>query len=393
MVICNTKLNIERLNNAMPLIKANPRGWDNGFTLNPTAVRLERSLQNDRIIHRILGKKPSSDPKLRDGIVAVLYRGIPNYVNGLPSLRSSVGMAVFTPELKLIKRYTYPVVFPTDDPTSCDYNGVEDQRVTRIGDMFYMTYCGFNPNLSKDQDIHICMAKSRDLVHWTKLGPVNGNINDIPNKDAVLFPKPVNGHYLMLHRPCVGGQGNMGISLAISDSPTGRWKDIGTIIKPFRHPGYTASWLGAGSTPISIGNNCFLCDYHTGNYYATGERDYFANYSLIDFNKFDINNPEAIVQSRSEALLVPETQYERNSPWPHEKTLNCVFPCGSYIYNEDIILVYGGADAYVLAAKVNKNDLLAHLDGVKINRNIGADNMLINIAMNVSSMHPEFAHA
>jgi predicted GH43/DUF377 family glycosyl hydrolase len=202
----------------------------------------------------------------------------------------------------------------------------------------------------------------------------------VPNKDAVLLPDPINGYYMMLHRPCVGGQGNMGISLAVSDSPTGRWQDLGTIMRPWRQPQYSASWLGAGSAPIPLGNNCFLADYHTGNYYATGERDYFASYAILDFNRLDLCRPEAIVHSRCEGVLMPETPYELNSPWPHEKNLNCVFPCGSYEYNGDIVLVYGGADAYVLAAKVKKTDIICHMATTRFCSEIAAHSILIGSA-------------
>lgn len=379
----STKLNVERLNNGMPLIEADPNSWDNGYTLNPTAIRLERSLHNDTLIQDMLGKHPADDPRLADGVVAVLYRGIPKNIPGLPSLRSSVGLAVFTPEMELIKRFKSPVVEPTSDPKGYDYNGVEDQRVTRIGDTFYMVYCGFNPAYSSKQDIHICMATSKDLVNWTKLGPVSGNVNDVPNKDAVILSERVNGYYMMLHRPCVGGQGKMGISLAISDSPTGTWHDVGNILKPARQAKYSSSWLGAGSTPLPLGNNRFLMDYHTGNYYASGERDYFASYAVLNFNKFDINNPSAIVENRCEGILEPETGYELNSPWPHEKNLNCVFPCGSYEHKGDIYLVYGGADAYVLAAKIDKRELMAHLSANRIYEESAIQRLLFQHAMRV----------
>jgi len=357
-------LNVERLNQGRPLIAADPNGWDSGFTLNPTAVRLERSAHNDEIIEQMLGEHPSKDPDLRDGIVAVFYRGIPEQRPGQPSLRSSVGLAVFTPELHLLKRFDHPVVLPTDDAMGYDYNGVEDQRITRVGDTFYMLYCGFNPRLSFTHNIHICMAESKDLLNWTKLGPVLGEVNDVPNKDAVLLPEPVNGRYMMLHRPCIGPQGCMSISLASSDSPTGVWKDHGTIMRPIRHPQYCSSWVGAGSAPIPLGGHRFLVDYHTGNYYANGERDYFASYAVLDFNRFDPGIPESIIESRCEGVITPETSYELNSPWPHEKTLNCVFPCGSYEHGDRLVLIYGGADAYVLAARLSKSELMCHLEAL-----------------------------
>lgn len=358
----STRLNIERLNGGLPLIAADPNSWDNGFTLNPTAVRLERSPKNDELITGILPRHDLNDPRLMEGVVAVFYRGIPKEIPGRPSLRSSVGLAVFTPEFELLERLPCPVVIPSDDPMGYDYNGVEDQRVTRIGDMFYMVYCGYNPNLPVEHNIHICMAESSDLIHWTKLGPARGSVNDYPNKDAVIMPEPVDGKYIMLHRPMAGHQSEFNIAIAVSDSPTGVWTDLGTIMKACPDPRYHISWLGAGSAPIPIGDNRYLCDYHTGNYYLSGARDYSAAYCILNFSDFDVNNPERVVEARCECLIEPETPFELNSPWPHDQNLNCVFPAGSCVCGDDIVLLYGGADAYVLGARFQKQELVKYLE-------------------------------
>ncbi|MHB0999903.1 MAG: glycoside hydrolase family 130 protein [Armatimonadota bacterium] len=356
------QLNIVRLNEGEPIIQADPDCWDNKFTLNPTAIYLKRSEDNDRIIAGLLDDYSIDDPVLQDGIVAIYYRGVPQDVPGLPKCRSSIGLAVFTPELKLLRRFPYPVLEPTSDPMGYDYNGTEDQRITRIGDMFYLVYCGWVSLPHNSCKMSVCMAESKDMINWKKLGPVAGDINRWPNKDAVLLNEPVDGRYFMFHRPCVGAQSDFSVSLAVSDSPTGVWTDCGTVMKPLCHPRYTESWIGMGSTPLSVGNGIFIADYHTGNYLETGERDYYGNYVVLDFNNFDMNNPEAVVKYRYEAVLFPETQYELNSPWPHTKNLNCIFPCGSYEFEGDIYTIYGGADAYVLAAKINKLDLLEQME-------------------------------
>ena len=363
-ISCYSKPSIQRLNQGQPLISADPNGWDNGFTLNPTVVRLERSEKNDKIIQGILSKHTLDDPRLAEGIVAVFYRGIPKETPEQPELRSAVGLAVFTPEFEMLERLSYPLVKPEDDPMGYDHDGVEDQRVTRIGDTFYMVYCGYNQNLPVEHNIHICMAKSDDLLHWTKLGPVTGNVNDYPNKDAVILPEPVNGMYMMLHRPMVGQQGSFSIALAVADSPEGEWRDLGTVMKASSNPRYRTSWLGAGSAPLPLGNNRYLVDYHTGNYYASGERDYYAGYAILNFDKLDPEKPESIVEARCDCILEPETPYELNSPWPHGKNLNCVFPAGSCEYKDDLILLYGGADAYVLGARINKKELVAFLESL-----------------------------
>lgn len=369
---CSTRLNFERLNHGRPLISADPSGWDDGFTLNPTAVRLERSSTNDRLIQRVLSRHSLDDPKLQDGVIVVFYRGIPTEVPGRPTLRSSVGLAVFTPGFELLERLAYPVVVPGDDPMGYDYNGIEDQRVTRIGDTFYMVYCGYNPNLPVEHNIRICMAVSQDMVNWTKLGPVEGDVNSYPNKDAVIMSDTIDGKYVMLHRPMVGHQGEFNIALAIADSPTGEWQDIGTIMRAASDPRYHISWLGAGSAPLSLGNNRYLLDYHTGNYYATGERDYSAGYAILNFNRFDPSCPEAIVEGRADCLIEPETPYELHSPWPHDRNLNCVFPAGSCVCGEDVILFYGGADAYVLGARFKKQELVSHIEERGLVQNLDA---------------------
>lgn len=66
----STRLNVERLNEGLPLIAADPESWDDGFTLNPTVVRLERSEKNDKLIQGVLSKHTLDDPKLTDGVIS-----------------------------------------------------------------------------------------------------------------------------------------------------------------------------------------------------------------------------------------------------------------------------------------------------------------------------------
>lgn len=232
------RLNVVRLNSGKPIIEADPNSWDSRFTLNPTALHIGRSPKNDGLIKGLLGEGCLNNPLLKDGVVAIYYRGIPDDQPGLPSCRSSVGLAVFTPKLQLLKRFSYPVLSPTNDPDGYDYNGVEDQRITRIGDTFYLVYCGFLWKPNDRSTVQICMAESTDMLNWKKLGPVAGDVNQWPNKDAVIMSEPVDGRYIMLHRPSKGQQSDFSIHLAVSDSPTGEWMDCGPVMSAVRHPRY-----------------------------------------------------------------------------------------------------------------------------------------------------------
>ena len=63
--------------------------------------------------------------------------------------------------------------------------------------------------------------------------------------------------------------------------------------------------------------------------------------------------PFAVVTARLEPLMVPETEAELRSRSALQ-VANVLFACGSYEYRGDIYIIYGGADTYTLAARVNK---------------------------------------
>ena len=70
------------------------------------------------------------------------------------------------------------------------------------------------------------------------------------------------------------------------------------------------------------------------------------------------DNPAAIVEKRLEHLMVPETDWEKNS----EISIDIVFPGGSYEYHGEIYIIYGAGDRYVSTAKVDKKTLLEYLE-------------------------------
>ena len=56
--------------------------------------------------------------------------------------------------------------------------GVEDPRLVKIGDTFYLTYTGYNKlggsgmhaNGPLHGDAQLCLATSTDLIHWGRKG-------------------------------------------------------------------------------------------------------------------------------------------------------------------------------------------------------------------------------
>jgi predicted GH43/DUF377 family glycosyl hydrolase len=166
----------------------------------------------------------------------------------------------------------------------------------------------------------------------------------------------------MLHRPMNGAQSDFSIELALSSTITGKWINCGKILEAYRNPLYRDSWVGGGSVPIPLRDNRYLMIYHTGNWHSNGERVYSMDVAILNFNRFSLDYPAQIIEKRFEHLMVPETRYEKKTPNNPDNQLDCLFPCGSYEYKGDIYIIYGGADHYVLAAKVNRAELLRFLE-------------------------------
>ena len=352
---------VERLNGGAPIISPSNNWWETGVTFNPAAVYLE---PGDPVIRALLPMRRVDDPDLREGVVAIHYRARPEQDPGSAFGRSFIGLAVFTPDLRLLYRYQEPVVFPSADPNGPDALGVEDPRITRFGDRFYMVYCGVQADPATNWRARLCMAVSEDLVHWTKLGPMPGELNQVNNKDGVLFPDVIGGKVYLLHRPFAAGWAHEDyvMRLAVSDSLAGPWEDLGEILRAYPNPRMRATWVGAGSVPIAVGDGRYIEFFHTGNYLNKTDREYDVDVALLDFRAFDPDRPESLVTARLQPLMVPETPAELRSR-SQLQVGNVLFACGSYIYQDWVYIIYGGADTYTLAARVRLDTLLKELEG------------------------------
>ncbi len=346
---------VERCNNGEPILAPTDRWWETGVTFNAAALYLERSPANDPIIQGLLPGYPLSSADLSEGIVVVHYRARPETEPGSNFVRSFIGLAVFTPAFKLLYRSPEPVLAPDAAANGIDPLGVEDPRITRFSDAFYMVYCGVTPDPLNVWHASLCLARSTDLIHWEKLGPLAGDINRTNNKDGILFPHPIGGKYYLLHRPFWNGLplDDFAIHLAVSDSLNGDWQDCGEVLHSFHNPQRRQSWVGGGSVPIPMGAGRYAEIYHTGNFINEVDREYDLDAAVFDFNALNPQRPASIVTARLEHLMIPETPAELRS---HSALMvgNVLFACGSYEYQHDIYIIYGGADTYTLAARVNK---------------------------------------
>lgn len=356
-------LPVERCCGGEPIISPTLNWWETGVTFNAAALYLARSEANDPVLRALLPMLPADDPSLKDGVVAVHYRARPEVDPGSPFVRSFIGLALFTPGLRLLYRYQEPVLAPTPDLLAYDGLGVEDARITQVGDEFIMVYCGVAHDPVHTWRARLCMARSTDLLHWEKLGPLSGDVNLVNNKDGVLFPEPVDGQYYLFHRPFSEGMSlpEYSIHLAASPQITGPYRDCGEVLRAFPNPQVRSAWVGAGSVPLKMDAHRYAFIYHTGNYLNETDREYDLDAGVLDFDRLEASGPAAAVTARIEHFMTPQTPAELRS---HSalQVGNVLFACGSYEYEGDLYIIYGGADTYTLAAKISKAALWAALE-------------------------------
>jgi len=74
--------------------------------------------------------------------------------------------------------------------------GVEDPRLQKFGDTYYLTYTGYSK-----EDAQLCLATSLDLIHWERKGVIlpayKGNWNVGWTKSGAIVPEQINGKYWM----------------------------------------------------------------------------------------------------------------------------------------------------------------------------------------------------
>ena len=168
-------------------MESSENNWEARAVLNPSVIRDKNGTEH--MFYRAVAK---------NGVSSIGYAKI---INGK------------------IERFDKPIIFPTENYES---KGVEDPRVTKIGNIYYILYSAFD-----GKNARIAYAVSRNLKDWEKKGIISPNISvnearelvrikkyrdvwkhqeisgrrvRLWDKDAVLFPEKINGYFVMLHR-------------------------------------------------------------------------------------------------------------------------------------------------------------------------------------------------
>ena len=146
------------------IIAPRGQGWESAGTFNPTVVR-------------------------HDGKIVMLYRAQDRQGTSRLGYATSTDGVAFT-------RGPEPVLSP-DAEYERD-GGVEDPRLLKIGDTYYLTYTAYNK-----KDAQLCLATSRDLIRWDRKGVIlpahKGRWNVGWTKAGAIVPEKIDGRYWMYY--------------------------------------------------------------------------------------------------------------------------------------------------------------------------------------------------
>jgi beta-1,2-mannosidase len=302
-----------------PILKL-PVAWNEKNVLNPSAV-------------------------VKDGKVYLLYRSQDS------AMTSRLGIAVSEDGLHF-SRMPEPVFFPAEDSMK-KYEwkgGVEDPRLVENQDgTYFLTYTAYDGKTAI-----LCLASSRDLIHWTKHGLVltdekykdtwskSGAIVAEQKNDKIVAVK-INGKYWMYF-------GDTDLFMASSDDLL-RWvvaeneesKKMITVLHP--RMGYFDSRLVEPGPFALLKKEGILLIYNGSN--AANFNDttlpkftYSAGQAL-----FDKNQPYKLLNRTEKSFIKPDKDYERVG-----EVNEVCFVEGLVHFKNKWFLYYGTADSKIAVA-------------------------------------------
>jgi beta-1,2-mannosidase len=292
-----------RLSNE-PVIAPRGNGFESAGTFNPAVVK-------------------------KDGKFVILYRAQDQKGT------SSLGYGTSDDGIHFVRR-AEPVL-ASETPYEKG-GGVEDPRLAKIGETYYLTYTGYN-NVDgvgpKKKDAQLCLATSTDLVQWKRQGVImpayKGKWNVGWTKSGAIVPEKIGGKYWMYYLgDAAGHDTQMGVA---SSTDLLHWSDaLDHPILTGRAGAFDSQVVEPGPPPVMTPDGIFLV--YNG---ADDKLVYSTGWAL-----FDKKDPTKVLARAEQAVFMPAPEWEKVGQVP-----NVVFVEGLVRDSNRWLFYYGGADKYV----------------------------------------------
>src|SRR3989339_883873 len=235
---------------------------------------------------------------------------------------SSIGYARLKGPTKIIERWKKPFLFPK---YSYEKHGIEDARIVKIKDEFYMTYVvhdGINALIAYSHGKNLFKMRRGGIISSKLKYDALGKLFEY-SKD---FKQIKSKKY---------------------------WKEYFRSLSKYvilesKH-GFESRNVGGGCPPIKTRGGWLLI-YHGVEPMNKG-RIYHAGVALVD-----LKNPTRVIARLPYPLFSPEKDFEKKG-----HVHNVVFPTGTARFGDILYIYYGTSDKYIAVASVNLKDLLKEL--------------------------------
>ena len=294
----------------------------------------EAGVQND-FCRRVLDKL-HEDFTLKELHAVLLASGLTD-TSDATAVRAARGILLlaesnyevnFAPDSRPSQR----VLFPSAPSQS---NGIEDARFVRFqnddgGFTYYATYTAYDGKITLPQ-----LLETPDFVHF-KFSTLNGPA--VQNKGMALFPRKINGQYVMLSR-----QDDENILLMFSDN-IHFWQTPKVLLSPAQPWEFIK--IGNCGSPIETEAGWLVLSHGVG-----AMRKYCLGAFLLD-----LNDPTRVIARLRGPLLSPN-ESERDGYVP-----NVVYTCGALLHGRELIIPYAMSDSATSFATVPLDELLAAME-------------------------------
>jgi len=217
----------------------------------------------------------------------------------------------------------------------CETFGIEDCRVSRLDDAYYLTYTAVSPN-----GVAVGLRSTRDWKTFRE----HGLILPPHNKDCALFEEKIDGRYFALHRPSSPEIGGNYIWLAQSPDRLHWGRHI--CLARTRPGMWDSARVGAGAAPIRTPAG-WLEIYHGAN----AQNRYCLGALLLD-----LEEPWKVIARSTEPIMEPVADYEQTGFFG-----NVVFTNGHRVDGDTVTVYYGASDSVICAARFSIVEILSTL--------------------------------
>ena len=234
---------------------------------------------------------------------------------------------IFRPDEQISER----VIFPVSENESA---GIEDARFVRFTDddglvTYYATYTAYN-----GVDILPQILETTDFLTF-KMHTISGKA--ARNKGMALFPRKINGNFVMLSR-----QDGVNNYIMFSDSVR-IWEEAQLLQEPVHPLEYVQ--VGNCGSPVETSEG-WLALFH-----GVGPMRRYSIWAEL----LELDDPSKVIGRLDEPILTPD-EHERDGYVP-----NVVYTCGSMLCGDALIVPYGIADQRCRVATVSVPELISRL--------------------------------